>query len=363
MLPRRALGGAWMSEDAVLRMAVIGCGKVAQNMHLPALAKSSRCSLVAVCDESRAVADAIGQRYSVPRAYDSVEAVLADELVDAVLIAVGDPQHVAIVMRALAAGKHVLVEKPLGTSAAECRPLRDAVAGSGLVLQVGVMKRHDPGLEYAAHAVRELIGPPISFSAWYRACADEYVDESSVFLPVVRDPGYVRPTYKLDRQPYFLATHGAHLFDTIRFVVGRPSSVRAVLGRSGETYSWHGLLSAATGAVGHFDLAVYVQSEWSEGLAVYGERGSIAVTSPNPFFLRPSVVRVFDAGSRTWHSPRFTQGDPYLRQLDAFAASVLDGAPVGADVDDGIAALEMIEAVAGSAASNGAEVRVAHGGR
>ena len=346
--------------DRPLRIAVIGSGKVAQNVHLPALAKSARCRLVAICDASREVAEGVGRRYGIDRVYEAVDAVLVDELVDAVLVAVGDPLHVTVATQALEAGKHVLVEKPLGMTAAECRPLRDLVRRTGLVLQVGVMKRHDPGLESARHAIRDLIGRPVSFSIWYRAAADRFVDETSVFLPVLRDSAYTRPAYKLDRQPYYLATHGAHLFDLVRYLVGEPQTVQAVLGTRGDAYSWQGVLRLADGTVGHFELTVYVESEWSEGLEVFGEHGSVSVATPNPFYLRPSRVRVFQAETRAWREPIFDDGDPYLRQLDAFAASVLDGAPVRADVDDGIAALELIEAIAASAASGGAAVRVEH---
>ena len=342
-----------------LRLGVVGCGKVTQNVHLPAIAKSSSCDLVAVCDVSRAVIDGVARRYGVERAYTDLDALLADAAVDAVLVAVGDPHHVPVALRALEAGRHVLLEKPLGTSAAECRPLRAAVARSGLVLQVGVMKRCDPGLAYARRAIADL-GAVHSFGVWYRASADPYVDEASVFLPVIRDPGYERPPYKLDRQPYYLAGHGAHLFDSVRYLLGDVTSVVADLAVHDSTCAWHGLLRMAEGAIGHFDLAVYVESEWAEGLDAYGEGGSVHVRSPNPFYLRPSTVRVFERASRAWREPSFPDGDPYLRQLDAFAASVLDGAPVIASVEDGIAALELIEAVASSVAS-GIRVELSRG--
>jgi predicted dehydrogenase len=338
-----------------LRLAVIGCGKVAQNVHLPALARSSRCELVAVCDASREVAEGVGRRYAVDHIYDDVGDVLANDSVDAVIVAVGDPQHLTVTTQALEAGKHVLVEKPLGVSAAECRPLRDVVARTGKTLQVGVMKRHDPGVAYAKRAIQEL-GPLVSFSLWYRASADRYVDENAVFLPVFRDSQYRRPAYKLDRQPYYLATHGAHVFDMVRFVLARPVSVQAALAVHNETYSWHALLRLEDGTVGDVELTVYVESDWSEGFDVFGERGSVSVRMPNPFFLRPSVVRVFNGGTASWHEPIFPDGDPYLRQLDSFAASVLDGAPVTADVNDGIAALELIEAVAASVSAGGTSV-------
>lgn len=340
-----------------LRLAVIGCGKVAQNVHLPALAKGSRCELVAVCDASREVAEAVGRRYAIDRVYDDVGDVLADDEVDAVLVAVGDPQHVAVTTRALEAGKHVLVEKPLGISAAECRPLRDVVLRTGRTLQVGVMKRHDPGLAYAKDAIANL-GPLVSFSLWYRASADRYVDESSGFLPVLRDENYRRPPYKLDHQRYYLATHGAHLFDLVRFLLARPLNVQAALHVQEETYSWHALIRLEGGTVGDVELTVYVASDWSEGCDVFGERGRVSVRTPNPFYLRPSVVRVFDGSNAGWHQPTFESGDPYLRQLDAFAASVLDGAPIVADVNDGIAALELIEATSASVDAGGIQIDV-----
>lgn len=343
-----------------LRVGVIGCGKVSQNLHLPAMAKSGRCELVAVCDVSPTVAAGVARRYGIDRVYEDVDAALSDEATEAVIVAVGDPLHVSVAERALAAGKHVFVEKPLGTSAAECRPLRDAVARSGLVLQVGTMKRSDPGVAYARRALADL-GAVRSFGIWYRASNDAFVDEDTIFLPVIRDPGYQRPAYKLDRQPYYLAGHGAHLFDNLRFLAGDATSVQADLAVNGDQYAWHGIVRLAGGGIGHFDLVVYTESDWSEGMDVFAEHGSVHVNMPNPFFLRPSEVRVFDARERAWHEPLFDSGDAYLRQLDAFAASALEGSPVVADVDDGIAALELIEAVARSVADGGTQVAVPHG--
>ncbi len=350
-----------MSATEPLGLAIIGCGKVVQNVHLPALAKSRRCRLVAVCDSSAEVARGVAARYGVDRIYRTVDELLADDLVEAVLVAVGDPQHVTVACAALEAGRHVLVEKPLATSVAACAPLREAVATSGRVLQVGVMKRHDPGVAYARDAVRDRIGQPVSFSFWYRASADRFVDETALFLPVIRDPAYERPAYKRERQSYYLATHGAHLFDLVRFVVGPPVSVQAALRVKGETYSWHGLLRLRDGTLGQFELTVYVESDWSEGFDVFGERGSVSVHTPNPFFLRPSTVRVFDGDSASWQEPTFAEGDPYLRQLDSFAASIRDGTPPVADVGDGIAALALLEAVAASAAAGGTPVELEPG--
>ena len=65
-----------------LRVGVIGCGKVAQNIHLPALQMASRCELVALCDASSFVAEAVGRRYGIEHVYSDVSAILDDVVVD-----------------------------------------------------------------------------------------------------------------------------------------------------------------------------------------------------------------------------------------------------------------------------------------
>src|SRR4051794_41921640 len=72
-------------------------------------------------------------------------AMLADPDLDAVLIAIADQFHVPAARAAVAAGKHVLVGKPLGAVTAEGVPLGDEVRGSGLGVQVGAMRRVGPG--------------------------------------------------------------------------------------------------------------------------------------------------------------------------------------------------------------------------
>ena len=69
--------------------------------------------------------------------------------VEAVIIAIADQFHVPAALKAIAAGKHVLVEKPLGTAVEPCRELRDQAAAAGLVVQVGNNRRFDPGIAFA----------------------------------------------------------------------------------------------------------------------------------------------------------------------------------------------------------------------
>ena len=130
----------------LVRIALIGCGRIAQVAHLPALEKAQGIDLVAVSDPSQDVAEAVARRYGVPDAYCDVTQIWNDPAIEAVVIAAPDRFHFHLTSAALRAGKHVLVEKPLASTAQECAALAELVAQTGLRLQVGAMKRHDAGL-------------------------------------------------------------------------------------------------------------------------------------------------------------------------------------------------------------------------
>ncbi len=136
-------------DDRCLRIGVLGCGPIAQFAHFDACRKARNAELYAICD----LADDLRQRMAAihqPQvAYADYDAMLADPQVEAVIIAIADQFHVAAALKAIEAGKHVLVEKPLGTTIESCRELRDKAAAAGLVVQVGNNRRFDPGIAFA----------------------------------------------------------------------------------------------------------------------------------------------------------------------------------------------------------------------
>jgi predicted dehydrogenase len=313
------------------------------------MSKATDVQLVAVCDTDGKRAEQVARRFDVKRWYDDPAAVFSDSSVDAVVVATPDPLHVPLTTQALEAGKHVLVEKPLGLSRAECITLRDVLSRTGLKVQVGAMKRHDPGFEYAQTFVENHLGSLISCSAWYRASSFKNDWHATLAPPPVEPTSTTRvEEHKADRQRYYLATHGAHLFDGIRFLAGEISHVTARHTFSQETHVWQGVIELATGGLAHFDLVVSAPSAWSEGFAIYGDRGNIEIETHFPFFLRASSVRAFDASRREWSKPLFGDSDPFERQLEAFARAIANDLPTSPDLDDGIAAVEVIDAVSRS---------------
>jgi len=200
-----------------VRIGLIGCGRIAQAAHLPAIAKTDAAELIAVCDPSEALAKGVGSRYGVPSFLDTDE--LLEQPIDAVVVAIPDRFHAPVGAAALRAGKHVLMEKPLAPSAREAEELMRLAAEHDLRLQTGSMKRHDPGIDFAHSHVSDL-GEVVSYASVYRVPAMRAAIEETLFPPRMVVDETVRARESLlkqqaSRAPYLLATHGAHVFDTL----------------------------------------------------------------------------------------------------------------------------------------------------
>ncbi|HEX4247703.1 MAG TPA: Gfo/Idh/MocA family oxidoreductase [Pseudonocardia sp.] len=336
-----------------VRLALIGCGRIAQVAHLPALEKADGVELVALCDPNGAVAHAVAHRYDVRSVHTDAAEVFADAGIEAVLIAAPDRFHFDLASAALAAGKHVLVEKPLASTVQQCARLVELVARSGLKLQVGAMKRHDPGLQFARAFVASKLGDVRSFHAWYRIGGNRAGVEHTLFPRTFDEPGTRRAEaeFKADRERYLLATHGAHVFDTVRFLLGNVRSVTAAHRDFGRDHTWNMLVTLASGAVGSVSIAVDVPGEGAEGIEVFGSAGQVAVNTHFPFFRRASDVRAYCVADGATTSPVRSDTDAYERQAEAFATAVRDGLDPAPDAADGLEAVLLIEAVARSVAA------------
>jgi predicted dehydrogenase len=317
--------------------------------------------LTAICDAGPDLLAAMGARAGVSNLFTNYGAFLAHGGFDAVLIAVPDEFHLSLARQALEAGKHVLVEKPLGVNSEECAELAEMVAKSGKKLQVGCMKRHDPGIVFAQQFIRDRLGEVISASGWYRDSMFRYDMQEAILPSVVTSNAALRPASDpktADRRRYSLVTHGAHLFDTLRFLAGDVSSVTATLAEKCNQYSWHGLLRFEKGALGHFELSVKVCGDYTEGYVIHGEHGIVEIRTFLPFYNRPSEVRAFDGRTQQWHTPLGSNSNPYKNQIEAFALAILEDRPTNPDVTDGWAVVSQLEAVTESARS-GTRVEVA----
>ena len=119
-----------------VRLALVGLGYWGPNLARN-LAILDNAELVALCDANEERLRRIGRQYPSARLVPSFEDVLADEAIDAVVVATPVDTHFDLCRAALAAGKHVMVEKPLATSSAECETLIELAAAQGRTLMVG----------------------------------------------------------------------------------------------------------------------------------------------------------------------------------------------------------------------------------
>jgi predicted dehydrogenase len=345
-----------MSSRPSLRIGVLGCGPISQAAHFEACRRAHNAELYAICDLAEDLLERMTVVHQPQVAYREFDAMLADPNVDAVIVAIADQFHVSAASKALAAGKHVLVEKPLGVTVEECEALRQQVADSGRILQVGNMKRFDPGIAFAHQFIREEIGQLLALKAWYCDSTYRYTMVGNLQPLMVSSAQAHRPEGdpKANKRRYNLLGHGSHLVDTARFLGGEIMAVRATLVEKFGAYCWFAEVAFADGSVGHLDLTIAVRMDWHEGFQVYGEYGSVLGKTPNPWYHLASEVECFSTRDNQYHRPIGADAHVYKLQVERFADVILNGAPmVGASVDDGLAAIRALVAIARSAESGG----------
>lgn len=131
------------SESGSVKVGILGVGAITQIVHLPILSERLDVDLVAVSDPDHLKAETLGARFGVPRVL-SDEEILSDDQVQAAVICTPNHLHESLAIEALERGKHVLVEKPLATSAEGVRRVLDAAEASGRHLSVGMHHRFRP---------------------------------------------------------------------------------------------------------------------------------------------------------------------------------------------------------------------------
>jgi predicted dehydrogenase len=331
-----------------LRVGVLGAGPIAQFAHLEACRKAARVELYALCDAAEDLLAAVAAEHQPARTFTDYDAMLADPAVDAVIVAVADAFHVPAALRALDAGKHVLVEKPMGVTVAECAELAGRVEAGGLTLQVGTMRRFDEAIAFARRFVREELGELVALKAWYGDSAYRYTMTDALQpIPRVSTSAH-RPAEdpKADAHRYAWLAHGSHLIDTARFLAGDIVRVSAQLVEKAGMRCWFVPCEFAGGGAGHLDLTMGVRMDWHEGFHVYGAGGSILARSFQPWYLRSAEVECFSAADGRYHRPLAPDGQFFRRQVEGFARTILDGtAQEGATARDGLAALEVMDAI------------------
>jgi predicted dehydrogenase len=342
-----------------LRMAMIGTGWWATTAHLPSMAANARIDLVAVCDPDPSRAAAAALAFDVPQEYSDIEELLARAEVDAVVIATPHTTHFELASAALRAGVHVLVEKPLTTTAADAWELVRLAAERDLVLSVGATYQYADTALRVGKAVREQIGEIVSINAEFSSTTLWLFQTTELSEEVHADPS---------------VPHGTTY-----------SNPALSGGGQGQTQLTHvlGSVIAATGQqatevfamMDHRGLAVDVV----DGLVFRLEGGAVCTasstgTAPEDVPVRHRVryhgtlgmvehdlllaeAWVFHSNglaehiTHSVHEPSYSVGAPVAR----FAEQILDGGPDHAPAQLAAAAVSLIDAAYTSADSGTAQ--------
>jgi predicted dehydrogenase len=148
-----------MATVDALRIAIVGCGAVTELAHLPICTKTDGVRVVALVDTNLERANNLASDYEIPTVLQSARELAG--IADAAIVAVPHKLHADISGFLLRSGVHVLVEKPMAISTAECDQMIEAAEAGRAVLAVGLMRRFAPWARYvkdalAAHVIGKL---------------------------------------------------------------------------------------------------------------------------------------------------------------------------------------------------------------
>ncbi|WP_049564837.1 Gfo/Idh/MocA family protein [Nonomuraea sp. SBT364] len=336
-----------------MKIALVGCGAVTQAVYVPLLSRRRDLfEVTAVCDLSRTLADAVGDRLGAPGRYTALGQMLDAGGFDAVLV-LASGSHGETVRQALAAGYAVLCEKPLALTRAEVDALPEGR------LMVGYMKQYDPAVRRAEELLAELGGPgrirsvevtvlhPSGESQLAFANLTQARDVSPELIASLRaaEDGLVSKALGESapaavRGLYAVALGSiCHDLSLLRRFTGSPAEIGHVetWGEAPGSIEISGPLPAA----GRFAIRWHYLEDYPsyrETVVIHHDSGSLELVFPSPYLMNaPTTLTVVSGGECRAEWRDVTEA--FEVQLAAFHAFVNDGKP---PLTDAAGALEDI---------------------
>jgi predicted dehydrogenase len=321
-----------------IKWGILSTAKIGVNKVIPAIQRSRLGEVSAIASRDVRTAEPIAAKLGIPHVHSSYDALLADPAIDAVYIPLPNHLHIPWSVKALAAGKHVLCEKPLGLSSAEAQKLVDAAAAHPrLKVMEAFMYRLHPQWQAARRlltdgAIGELRHVQ-SFFSYYNADPTNIRNNADIGGGGMMDIGC------------YCASLARWLFD---------AEPRRVIGLADldPAFGTDRLTSAMLDfGNGTSTLSCSTQLAPYQRVNILGTEGRIEIEIP---FNAPP-----DQPCRLWHQRGAATEeivcepvDQYTLQADAFARAILDDTPVPTPLSDAVANMRVIEAVLASARTN-----------
>lgn len=329
----------------MIRLALVGCGAVTEEEHLPALRGLRDVEVVAVADPDAERLNQVADRFRIPGRYPDVDALLGDARIDAVAICVPAKIHREVTLPVLAAGKHVLIEKPPGLSLDDADAIIEQAGRSSAKTMVGYhMRWHRLVRQARAVVVSGVLGPLESIRVvWYGPRDDVAL-----------------PPWRLRRElgGGALVETAIDHFDLVRFLLRTEVEEIFAMSRPGRRDDEAAVISAklANGLLASAAFSertpedieieicgmagrLRVSCARAEGLAFYPAGDNPA--SPRARMRRiPEVLKAVPQGLfNLWSGGDFRTS--YRSQWRHFIDAIKNGTPVECTLKDGRAALQI----------------------
>lgn len=331
--------------EGKLRVAIVGLGQIARLGHIPGY-KRAGAEIVAGCDISEQSAKTACDAFGIPKWYSDWKEMIAKGGFDAVSVCVPSAFHCAVAVESALRGFHVLVEKPMATSLAECDQMIDAAKKGRVLLMISHNQRFMP-----AHvAAREIIssgelGAPYLVQTVFGHGGPErwsptgqwYFDAKQARLGVMADLGY-------------------HKLDLVQWLLGQDIvGISALTGTYAKSTTLEdtvvGLLKFSGGAIGTMAASWAFAADMENSVVVRCGNGAVIVAGDDP---RSLIVRknlASGAKEEVIHEIDSTDPAGWFGSIGAFVESVSKGLPSPVTGEEGKKVMSVIFSAYESASS------------
>ena len=315
----------------MLRIGTLGSSRISQTALIEPSGSVPEVTVAAVAARDLARAEAFALRYGIPEAYGSYQEMLDDPDIDAIYNPLPNSLHGPWTLRAIAAGKHVLCEKPFASNADEAAQVAEAAAGSGLVVMEAMHYRYHPLIRRLRELVAEL-GGARQLQAWTSFA--------------ITNPGDIRYDFALGGGA--LMDGGCYAIDCLRLLGGDKASVTGALAdpvtadAGGEVAdrSLAARLAFPGGATGWFESTFTRDGEFRADLHVICRDGLVRLDN----FIFPHRGRLVATLEGAVVADEAGEGEStYVHQLRAFAAAISSGDPVPTSAENAAETMRLID--------------------
>lgn len=319
-----------------VRWGVLGAAKIATVKVIPAMQRGQFSQIAAIASRDLSKANAAAQTFDIPKAYGSYEELLADPDIDAIYIPLPNHLHVPWTLRAAAAGKHVLCEKPIALNAEEAKQLVAARDANRVKIGEAFMVHTHPQWLRALQILNS--GEIGSLRAF-----------NFVFSYNNQDPANIRN--RADIGGGAIMDIGCYPIHTARWVfASEPRRVSCLIDRDPNFGTDRFTSAILDFPAGQAVFSCSTQMAPYQKALIFGDRGLIEIEIPvNTPPDREAILHV-RTGTES-RSETIPVCDQYTIQGDAFSRAILENGPVPVPVEDAVANMAAIDALFRSAAT------------